>query len=207
MSSLISLLYLPWFAPLAGVVSILLLIWLAAPLLSQFGFTWLDSYTNQTILSVVVVLVFAAFVGVRYLRNRNRNKKLSDGLAGEEVSEEEKAADAEAAKLREIFRNSLDDLKTHAAGGKKKDYLYRLPWYIIIGPPGCGKTTALINSGLKFPLAEKYGQHKIQGVGGTRYCDWWFGEDAILLDTAGRYSTQDSNEQTDRAAWDNFLGL
>ena len=37
--------------------------------------------------------------------------------------------------------------------------LYRLPWYVIIGPPGAGKTTALINSGLDFP---NKGTHRLR---------------------------------------------
>ena len=32
------------------------------------------------------------------------------------------------------------------------------PWYVIIGPPGAGKTTALLNSGLRFPFAEQRAQ-------------------------------------------------
>lgn len=86
-------------------------------------------------------------------------------------------------------------------------YVYQLPSYLIIGPPGCGKTTALVNSGLRFPLAERFGQDPIRGVGGTRNCDWWFSDEAVLLDTAGRYTTQDSHEAVDSAAWLGFLAL
>ena len=45
------------------------------------------------------------------------------------------------------------------------------------------------------------------GVGGTRNCDWWFTDQAVLLDTAGRYTTQDSNSTVDKAAWLGFLDL
>ena len=86
-------------------------------------------------------------------------------------------------------------------------HLYELPWYAFIGAPGAGKTTALLNSGLHFPLAGKLGQPKVQGVGGTRNCDWWFTDEAVLIDTAGRYTTQDSNQETDAAAWRGFLAL
>ena len=36
----------------------------------------------------------------------------------------------------------------------------------------------------------------MRGVGGTRNCDWWFTNEAILLDTAGRYTTEvDDNDE------------
>ena len=62
-----------------------------------------------------------------------------------------------------------------------RGYLYEQPWYAIIGPPGAGKTTALLNSGLNFPLAAEMGQGAVAGVGGTRLCDWWFTENAVLI--------------------------
>ncbi len=86
-------------------------------------------------------------------------------------------------------------------------YLYELPWYVIIGAPGSGKTTALLNSGLEFPLAASMGDAAIRGVGGTRNCDWWFTTEAVLIDTAGRYTTQDSEREIDRKAWSGFLDL
>ena len=96
-----------------------------------------------------------------------------------------------------------------ARAGKR--YLYELPWYIIIGAPGSGKTTALLNSGLRFPLAAADGGARakkgIGGVGGTRNCDWWFTEQAVLIDTAGRYTTHDSDRDADRGAWASFMQL
>ncbi|MCS4292947.1 type VI secretion system protein ImpL [Comamonas sp. BIGb0152] len=85
--------------------------------------------------------------------------------------------------------------------------MYELPWYVIVGAPGSGKTTALVNSGLDFPLAGQYGKAALPGVGGTRNCDWWFSDQAVIIDTAGRYATQDSNETADKNEWEGFLGL
>ncbi|XQF94196.1 hypothetical protein ACOBV9_18305 (plasmid) [Pseudoalteromonas espejiana] len=68
--------------------------------------------------------------------------------------------------------------------------IYQLPWYIMIGPPGAGKTTVIHNSGLDYPLKDKLGVDLVHGVGGTRNCDWWFTNKAVLIDTAGRYTTQ-----------------
>ena len=47
---------------------------------------------------------------------------------------------------------------------------------------------------------------KIQGIGGTRNLDWWFTDEAVILDTAGRLTFQD-DEQTDEEEWNEFLGL
>ncbi|VEB62831.1 membrane protein [Salmonella enterica subsp. enterica] len=32
-----------------------------------------------------------------------------------------------------------------------KRFLYELPWFMVVGSPGDGKTTALLNTGLQFP--------------------------------------------------------
>jgi type VI secretion system protein ImpL len=65
----------------------------------------------------------------------------------------------------------------------------------------------LLNAGLTFPLAAEMGEGAIAGVGGTRLCEWWFTDAAVLFDTAGRYTTHDSDATTDRAGWETFLGL
>ena len=85
--------------------------------------------------------------------------------------------------------------------------MQQLPWYLIIGAPGGGKTTALLHSGLRFPLAERLGRDPLAGIGGTRQCDWWFSQDAVFIDTAGRYTTQDSDAAADAREWQQFLAL
>jgi type VI secretion system protein ImpL len=97
--------------------------------------------------------------------------------------------------------------KARVKGRFGSQYVYQLPWYMFVGAPGTGKTTALLHSGLKFPLAERLGKQAVGGVGGTRNCDWWFTDDAVLLDTAGRFTTQDSFAEADQAAWGGFLQL
>ena len=41
------------------------------------------------------------------------------------------------------------------------------------------------------------GRRSVRGVGGTRNCDWWFTDEAVLIDTAGRYTTQDRTATVD----------
>src|SRR5260370_34379638 len=67
-------------------------------------------------------------------------------------------------------------------------------------PPGAGTTPAVRHSGLVFPYLDPSGGG-VGGVGGPRNCDWWFTNEAILLDTAGRYAT----EADDHDEWVAFL--
>lgn len=74
-----------------------------------------------------------------------------------------------------------------------------LPWVMILGPSGVGKSTALERSGLRFTSLGR----RLQGIGGTRNCTWWLANDAVFLDTAGRYAVRDE----DRDEWRAFLHL
>jgi type VI secretion system protein ImpL len=155
----------------------------------------------------IVVAMFALWAGANLLldvRRRGRDEALAKGVTEAQPDPIAVASAEEAAALRERLDSALALLRK-ALGSRA--YLYEQPWYAIIGPPGAGKTTALLNAGLRFPLAAELGQGSVAGVGGTRLCDWWFTEDAVLIDTAGRYTTQDSNVAVDRAGWEAFLDL
>jgi type VI secretion system protein ImpL len=105
--------------------------------------------------------------------------------------------------LQRDFEKAVRELKGSRIGRAGRDALYLLPWYAIIGPSGAGKTTALRNSGLRFPNMRGSENVKVKGVGGTRNCDFWLTNDAVLLDTAGRWSTQED----DHHEWLGFLQL
>jgi type VI secretion system protein ImpL len=79
--------------------------------------------------------------------------------------------------------------------------LYALPWYLIIGESGSGKTTAIKSAKLSSPFAEL---SRTSGISGTRNCDWWFFEQAIIIDTAGRYAIP-VDEGRDKEEWKKFL--
>ena len=107
----------------------------------------------------------------------------------------------DVAQLRQRLLGAIDTLKGSQLGkASGKAALYELPWYMIIGHPAAGKSSAILYSGLDFPFGDK---QAIQGVGGTRNCDWFFTTEGVLLDTAGRYSTQ----LEDRPEWLEFLKL
>jgi type VI secretion system protein ImpL len=154
----------------------------------------------------------SAWIGwelLRASRARRDNARLLEALAAGEEGDSAARAAREIALLRQRFEEAAAMLKTARFKGPdgERRYVSELPWYVFIGAPGSGKTTALVNSGLRFPLKQAGGEPALAGVGGTRNCDWWFTEDAVLLDTAGRYTTQESDLEADAAAWLGFLDL
>ncbi|MBR0673999.1 type VI secretion system membrane subunit TssM [Neoroseomonas soli] len=188
---------------LAAIVAVSLLmpiIWLFGPLLRYQGFAPLESELNRMILCAALFVLCLAVIWVMDRRKRRRDALLVQGIAEADPTAD-RAAEEEA-ELRERLTGALDKLK--ATSGKKGGFLYEQPWYVIIGPPGSGKTTALANSGLDFPLTDG---GKLQGVGGTRLCEWWLSDNAVLIDTAGRYTSQDSDAAADKAGWERFLTL
>lgn len=194
-----------WVISFLGVLLLVLLIWFVGPLIAFAGWEPLGSVDARLVTIIIIVTAWLVKTVWTVIRTRKTNAEMVEGLA---AAPEDQASEEELALLRDRFKEALAVLKKAKLGGRgPKRQLYQLPWYLIIGPPGAGKTTALKNSGLKFPLMEHFGQDAIRGVGGTRNCDWWFTDEAVILDTAGRYTTQDSDQAVDSAAWGGFLQL
>ena len=191
---------------IAGVVLLALFIWYGGPLIAFGSEGQYRPLASELVRLIVIALVIVALI-VAHLLKRLRANTNSDNLMAAVVKQSQGAdarPSAEAQQLRERFEEAVAALKQKRRSGHT---LYELPWYVIIGAPGSGKTTALVNSGLKFPIEQRSGKAARRGVGGTRNCDWWFTDDAVLIDTAGRYTTQDSDASADSAAWSEFLAL
>ncbi|EJL6928382.1 type VI secretion system membrane subunit TssM [Vibrio alginolyticus] len=192
-----------WFLGLIGVAACSIFIWVVGPLITIAGYEPLKSDFQRLVTILVLVLLWAIFNVTK-----QHKQKVKEDESIQTLLEVDSQSDKEAASEIDLMRERIEQAvkvvtKTH----KGKRSLYDLPWYVLIGPPGTGKTTVLKQSGLEFPLGDSLGSDSIAGVGGTRHCDWWFANKAVLIDTAGRYTTQDSQEKVDSKAWHGFLGL
>ena len=194
-----------WFLSLLGVIVLSMTLYYVAPLIN-------DKYSLPIRFGGIVALVFIWLIVqiIVLLRHRRENEAVLNSLQHvEAVDELQVEVDEELDTLKDKLSDALEELKKNRLGKRsgKAKFLYQVPWYILIGPPASGKTTLLKNSSLKTALSKKFGRDSISGIGGTRHCDWWFAEQAVLLDTAGRYTTQDSHKEKDAKAWEGFLEL
>jgi type VI secretion system protein ImpL len=156
-----------------------------------------DLRTVAQAVTLAVVLAVVAFFLVRWLRARLKAKAIEKELTKQAGADDR----PEIAALRAKMQSAVDALKRGPKGSRGgRASLYTLPWYVIVGPSAAGKTTALWRSGLSFVSADE-GAPKVRGTAGTRNCDWWLSHEAIFLDTAGRFATEDN----DHEEWVAFL--
>ncbi len=157
---------------------------------------------SRSWIPAVVVLAFCFIYWLIETLRKGSEKKKSREFEGSlglhsRKSEVGKEEIREAlAELSEKWQTSVIQLREAGMS------IYSLPWYLLIGEPQSGKSTTLKNSGLEFPV----GADALSGSGGTRNCDWWFSNEAVILDTAGRFTFQEESAP-DQQEWSTFLKL
>lgn len=186
--------------------------------LSAIGILAITAFFFLGAQTLKVAMIWAAIAslgvltvwGIVWWLRRRRARQGSEALTSMFDQQAEAAAKrpagastAEILALKKRMQEAVKTIKSSKLGALSgSEALYELPWYMTIGNPAAGKSTAIVNSGLKFPFDDG-GDAVIKGIGGTRNCDWFFTTEGILLDTAGRYSIHEE----DREEWLGFLSL
>lgn len=187
---------------LIGIVILCTLIWFYGPLISVGDTSPLAADLTRIVVIGVIIIVWLVSMLLRQMRAARANQAFVAELAAPTPEEVARPGDENLAEVQAKFQGIMEQMKRSKLGGRK--FLRDMPWYVIIGPPGTGKTTALRQSGLHFPIDLS---DDLKGIGGTRNCDWFFTEDAVLIDTAGRYVQQQSDPDVDSAEWKGFVDL
>ena len=144
---------------------------------------------------LIICYVFGLMLWGIYLlivrrRHAAQGEALADAIAHDTHAEYGKQKNKDEIHLiQQQMKESIQLIRKSKLGDKKGNAaLYELPWYMVIGNPAAGKSSAIYNSGLKFPFEETHQKSVSAGLSGTRHCDWFFSTEGVLLDTAGRYS-------------------
>ena len=187
---------------LIGLALLCALIWWFGPLISIGEAVPLGGELTRLIVIGLIIILWLFWILIGQLRAARANRMFVTDLAAPATEEPLGPGEENIAEVNEKFQDILVQLKRSKLGSRK--FLRDMPWYMFIGPPGTGKTTALRQSGLHFPIDLS---DDLKGVGGTRNCDWFFTEEAVLIDTAGRYVEQQSDPDVDAAEWQGFLAM
>ncbi len=186
---------------------ILIVIILAGLAVLDVWFVLRNSYPLW-VAGVIFAGIIGIFVGILFLRKyllRRREKKFVERVVQLDESVIRGAPLHERRELQDLqdqWKESIGLLKRSTLK-KHGNPLYALPWFLVIGESGSGKTTAIRNSRLESPVAYP---DKAATISATLNVDWWFFENSIVLDTAGRY-TIPIDEIPDKEEWERFLTL
>ena len=197
-----------------GAISLITMIWVGGPHIQMAGYKPLEPTWVRVLLSVLIVLVVLGANLYKWYKQHKLNKHVMEELKASELS-----SDADTQKLGSNSQldeqfNSIDlILQRHNDAEKKgflqkifvdkKAYIYQKPWFLVLGAPGVGKTTSILNSGLNFPIGTVENVSKLSG---TKDCDWFLTDEALLLDTAGRFVEQE-NQTKNSEHWKELLSL
>lgn len=152
---------------------------------------------------VLVALILLCWPLGFWLRSRRLKQSQSQPAEAPDAAAVKKAPDEPSRTYGELMAGVaevFDFLRRNKPGGAQGDAVYNFPWFVVAGPPGSGKTSLLLSSGFSFNALEsqrRADQNLLRPTGGA---DWRVSDEAVWVDTAGRYQT----DSDDRDEW---LGL
>lgn len=179
-----------WFV-LLGIVGLSGTAGLSFSRLGVFDSVWLIMAVTFVTLLVLSLIFFVCF----RLWKKKKGNALSKLLRKDAGSVELSGIES----IRTNFENGIDKLR------KANRNVYDLPWFLLAGQAGAGKTEAIRRSHAKedFPPGLN---DLMQGVGGTLNMNWWFTNKGIILDTAGRIF-EERVQAGQNNEWQEFLRM
>src|SRR5881409_2371306 len=109
--------------------------------------------TGKWLFLAILVLFLAVMVGGYFLWRAWKRKKQAARMSGElqqhsSASPRAIADPGARARLDDLRKKFEQGVQEYRSRGKD---LYTLPWYVIVGEPGSGKTEAIRHSNVGFP--------------------------------------------------------
>lgn len=146
-----------WVYSLLLVLSSALLVWFFGPLLAVDDYCFWQSPTSRLLtISGFLLLWGLAMVVVGARRTVWLNQP-----AEHERHQRQALINDEIRQVRECFKEALQALKTSRRYGERSErWRDELPWYLLIGEQGSGKTSLLAASGLPSALDSLKRRHR-----------------------------------------------
>ncbi|HEX5083645.1 MAG TPA: type VI secretion protein IcmF/TssM N-terminal domain-containing protein [Blastocatellia bacterium] len=157
----------------------------------------------QIILIALILLLWPIGVLVNYYRRRRQGGEQTDAEVDAAAAPKKPRATRASRSYEELERGAYEAtqwLDENLDGtGQSVAPVYRLPWFMIAGQPKTGKTSLLLSAGMTFnalPSQRRADQNLLRPTGS---CDWRVTDQAVWIDTAGRYQTEEVRPEWARA--------
>ncbi|MCP3953674.1 MAG: hypothetical protein GY697_15865, partial [Desulfobacterales bacterium] len=181
---------------------------------------WIIDYARNNTLQVLIgVAVLIGIISLVLLFSflASRKKPKPEAAPEEEGAEEDQPEDKSAKtpqpaakvaalgklsslRLRQICARAMKRMKANVPG---KHYRYQIPWVMMLGETGSGKSRSLEEARFKLPLGGPVGGR----TGERDECKWWFFEKGIVIDVSGDLVLQADGFSSNEKLWRLFLRL
>ena len=185
-----------WVWSLLLALSCAALVWFLGPLLAVDDYRIWQGTTARLLTISIVFLLWGLVIALTDTGSATRRQRPPREQPLKWVEDERRQVSVR-------FKNAVHLLKTSSHYGvHNARWRHDLPWYLLIGEPGSGKTQLLAAAGLPLALDPAQGRP----MGSSTHCEWYFAAAGILVDTPGRYLTQ-PDSSVDAAGWATLLNL
>ena len=161
--------------------------------LAAFLMDWSYLWTFG-IAAMVLALAYVSVIGWGYWQKRKLD---ADYI---EAYEKNQNLRTRIDKLDELWKSAVRRIKSSKLK-EKGNPVYVLPWYLMLGEAGSGKTSSIRNSRVAIPLLD--GKDAPDPDSGLS--NWWLLDEAIMIDTPGRYVLAES--EVDNLEWKRFVSM
>ena len=192
------------FLTLLIVILINLAIWLTGPWLIINEEAPLASISARLLTMVIFSLACLAAWGLfqwRKLNAYHAELQREEALREDPVKAAEENQETELNKVMTNMQESLN----------KRNYLYALPWYLVMGLENAGKTSLINRSGQDFTFSSIL-KSSGEGSKNAYSFDWWVGDSSVLIDPDGELLTQGKNVSDptsdgvmEKRLWEHFI--
>lgn len=196
--------YLPLFLSLALIA--LATVWIVGPFLLIGNGHPLESVGHRGILMAAILVITLLYGLWRFMRALAVDPALLDHFIKKKPAELEERIEHAAINavieggeryMRRIHR-TMPIWRRFFSTDHRRNWL---PWFLVMGTPGAGKTAMLFSSGQEFPLPEQLNRKDKENPP-TDHCECLFTNEALFLDTAGKYAGE---EQLAQQEWTSLV--
>jgi type VI secretion system protein ImpL len=166
------------------VITLSLVVVLLLPGRSLFG---VEPFTPLAVQVAVPCILMCGWGLAMLIVHRRSNQDDAAPLSAEDEDRlrTQAQSDQQRSSMALRFERQMDVLREHLPGRRSGHYAYHLPWYLLLGPEGVGKTTLLTKSDQDFPLSHLLETDPLAAVTPTRDMPAWVTNDAVYIDTPG----------------------
>lgn len=176
-----------WVLGLLLALVLILVLWTLGPLVAVAGEVVFASTTSRLAGSLVIVFVWGLLVAI--LSSRQKKREAANPEIAARRDQDVAARDhlrQEIGHIGQVVKSAIKTVTSSNFYGPTSRSRYTLPWYLVLGPTNCGKTSMLLNSGLQFPLNEQADRH-LYKIKGTDRVEVLFANQALFIDTPGAF--------------------